>query len=394
MAWNIGANDVANAMGTSVGSGALTLKQAVLIAAFLEFFGAVLVGTHVAKTQRTEIVDPAKFSSNPELLMYGMIAALISSAVWITIATYFSMPISTTHAIVGAIIGFGIAAYGFSAIQIVGVTKILASWVISPLAGAAIAFLIFILVRNKILNSDRPLVVTKKIVPPLIGLVFFIITLSVIYKGLKNLHLDLEILQAVALATIAALISALISMVILNRLEMDVKEPIKRVEKIFAYLQIISACYVAFAHGANDVGNAVAPFATILEVAQTNEVGEMVEVPIWILVLGGIGITIGVLTWGKKVIATIGSKITDITPTRGFSAEFGTATTVLICSKLGMPISTTHTLVGGVIGVGLAGGMGALDLRIIGKIILSWMLTLPIAAISTIMIFYVILAIV
>ena len=254
MAWNIGANDVANAMGTSVGSGALTLKQAVLIAAFLEFFGAVLVGTHVAKTQRTEIVDPDKFAANPELLLWGMLAALISSAVWITIATYFSMPVSTTHSIVGAIMGFGIAAYGFSAIQIAGVSKILLSWLISPLAGAAIAYLIFIMVRKRILDAKDPLQQTKRVVPPLVGLVFFIITLSAIYKGLKNLHLDFGIDEAILLASIVGTISTFISYILLKRINTDEKKQLKSVEKIFAYLQIISACYVAFAHGANDVG--------------------------------------------------------------------------------------------------------------------------------------------
>ena len=391
MAWNIGANDVANAMGTSVGSGALSLKQAVLVAAFLEFFGAVLVGSHVARTQRTEIVDPDLFMSNPDYLLWGMVAALVSSAIWITIATYFSMPISTTHSIVGAIMGFGIAAYGFSAIQVAGISKIMLSWLISPLAGAAIAYLIFILVRKKILESDDPLQITKKIVPPLVGLVFFIITLSAIYKGLKNLHLDLEIEQAISIALIIGTIAMVISFILLNKLKFKTRNPITKVEKIFAYLQIISACYVAFAHGANDVGNAVAPFATIIDIARTGKVGDMVEVPIWVLVLGGAGITIGVMTWGKRVIKTIGEKITDITPSRGFSAEFGAATTVLVFSKLGMPISTTHTLVGGVIGVGIAGGVGALDLRVIGKIIISWLITLPVAALSTIATFYLII---
>lgn len=393
MAWNIGANDVANAMGTSVGSGAITLKQAVVIAGFLELAGAVLVGTHVANAHRVDIVDPEKFSSDPNLLMYGMIAALLSAALWITLATYFSMPVSTTHSIVGAIMGFGIAAFGFSAIKIAGVSKIMLSWVVSPFAGAAIAFVIFILIRRRILNSDRPLEQTRKVVPLLVGFVFFIITLSAIYKGLKNLHLDLSIVTALLLATVSGMIAAFIASTILRRIKLDRKNPLWTIEKIFAVLQIISACYVAFAHGANDVGNAIGPLATIVAIAKTGTVGTQVEIPLWILILGGIGITIGVLTWGKRVIKTIGSKITDITPTRGFSAEFGAATTVLICSKMGLPISTTHTLVGAVIGVGFAGGLGALDLRVIGKIIVSWVITLPVAAVTSILIFWLILGI-
>ena len=395
MAWNIGANDVANAMGTSVGSGALTLKRAVLIAAFLEFAGAVLVGSHVAKTQRTEIVNPDYFTSgNADLVMFGMVAALLSSALWITLATYYSMPVSTTHSIVGSIIGFGIAAFGFKSIVVSGFSKIMLSWLISPLACAAIAYIIFIIIRKKILQAQRPLLVTKKIVPPIVGLVFFTITMSAIHKGLKNLNFDMDLVTAGIYATIIAAISMIISFALLNRVNMDDKNQYQKVEKIFAYLQIISACYVAFAHGANDVGNAVAPFATIMEIGKQKAeggpiiIGEYSEVPIWILILGGLGITVGVMTWGKKVIQTIGTKITNLTPTRGFSAEFGTATTVLICSKLGMPISTTHTLVGGVIGVGIAGGVGALDMRVIGKIIMSWLVTLPIAASTTIAILW------
>jgi PiT family inorganic phosphate transporter len=295
---------------------------------------------------------------------------------------------------VGSIIGFGVAAFGFDAIKVSGVAKIMISWVVSPLAGAAIAFLIFVMVRRKILNSEEPMEITKKVAPPLIGLVFFIITLSAIYKGLKNLHLDLVLVEAITVASIVALISIIISYLIFRNIEYDKNKQIKHVEKIFAYLQIISACYVAFAHGANDVGNSIGPLATVVSIAQTGEIGTMVEIPLWILVLGGIGIAVGVLTWGQKVIKTIGSRITDITPTRGFSAEFGAATTVLICSKLGLPISTTHTLVGAVIGVGVAGGVGALDLRVIGKIIVSWVITLPIAAITSIGIFIFIRAIV
>jgi PiT family inorganic phosphate transporter len=396
MAWNIGANDVANAMGTSVGSGAITLKQAVIIAAVLEFSGAVLVGSHVANAHRVDIVKPDVFVSDPELLMYGMVAALLASAFWITMATYYSMPVSTTHSIVGAIMGFGIAAFGPGAIQVAGVSKIIISWVVSPLCGAAIAFVIFIFVRRQILNSENPVRMTEKVVPPIVGLVFFIITLSAIYKGLKNLHLDLALFEALALAAIIGIISMFAAFALLNRVQFDQKEPLKSVEKIFAYLQVMSACYVAFAHGANDVGNAIGPLATTISIALTMgdaggaSVPNQTIIPLWVLVLGGAGITIGVLTWGKKVIRTIGSKITDITPTRGFSAEFGAATTVLICSKLGLPISTTHTLVGAVIGVGFAGGLAALDLRIIGKIIVSWLVTLPIAAFTSIGIFLVI----
>jgi PiT family inorganic phosphate transporter len=382
-AWNIGANDVANAMGTSVASGALSLKRAVIVAAILNFLGAVFVGTHVSNAHRVDIVYPEAFSSEPMLLLYGMFAALIAAAIFITIATYFGLPISTTHAIVGAIAGYGIAAYGFSTINVAGLTKIMSSWAISPLAGAAIAYLIFIMIKRYIFDTKDPIRNTRLLAPPLMGFVFFIMTLSMIYKGLKNLHLDLPTPIALSLAGVIGVIAGIISYYLINQFllrNQNDLEPIARVEKIFLFAQVVSAMFVAFAHGANDVGNAVGPMATIISVAETDSVATDIGIPLWLLVLGGFGILIGTATWGVKVMDTIGKKITEITATRGFSAEFGAATTVLICSKFGLPISTTHVLVGAVIGVGLAGGLQGVDVKVIGRIILSWIVTLPIAA--------------
>jgi PiT family inorganic phosphate transporter len=383
MAWNIGANDVANAMGTSVGSGALTIKKAIIVAGILEFAGAVMVGTTVSNAHRVDIVYPDAFSSSPLLLLYGMFAALLASAIFITIATYFGLPVSTTHAIVGAIAGFGLIAFGPSAINTIGLGKIIASWAISPFAGAVIAFIIFLLIKKFVFDTQDPIRSTRLLTPPLMGLVFFIMTLSMIYKGLKNLHLDLPVALAIGLAAAIGAIATLVAYFIIDRYMQrtgHIKDTNVRVERIFLFAQVVSAMFVAFAHGANDVGNAVGPMATILSVAETGSVATNINIPLWLLILGGIGIVVGISTWGHRVMKTIGKKITEITATRGFSAEFGAATTVLICSKMGLPISTTHVLVGAVIGVGLAGGLQAVNLRIIGKIIASWMITLPLAA--------------
>jgi PiT family inorganic phosphate transporter len=383
LAWNIGANDVANAMGTSVASGALTLRNAVIVAAVLNFLGAVFVGTKVSNAHRVDIVHPESFESDPQLLVLGMFAALISAAIFITIATYFGMPVSTTHAIVGAIAGFGLAGYGLGAINGAGLLKIVSSWAVSPLAGAIIAFVIFWIIKRYVFDTADPIKSTKMFAPPLMGFVLFVMTLSMIYKGLKNLHMDLPVLLALGVASVIGVIAAMISYYLITKYmerTKDIEDPHRRVEKIFLIAQVVSAMFVAFAHGANDVGNAIGPMATILNVAETGTVQTDMGIPLWLLILGGFGIMVGTATWGVKVMDTIGKKITEITATRGFSAEFGAAMTVLICSKLGLPISTTHVLVGSVIGVGLAGGLHGVDVKVIGKIIVSWLVTLPIAA--------------
>ena len=306
MAWNIGANDAANSMATSYGSGALTLKQIIFVASILEFFGAVFAGHRVTNTIAKGIV-PIQYL-DPNLVAIGALAALLSAGFWITLSTYYQLPISTSHSIVGAMLGFGLAAVSQGYLKITDIewgvmAKIVASWVISPLFGAFIAFLIFTIIKITILDRYR----------------------------------------------------------------------ISKVEHVFRYLQVLTACYVAFAHGSNDVANATGPIAAAL-----GFLGR--ETPIWVLAIGGLGIATGIATWGYKVIETVGKRITELTYTRGFSAEFATATTVLGASMLGMPVSTTHTLVGSVIGVGLAGGLASIDLSVVRKIIISWLVTVPVAA--------------
>ena len=394
MAWNIGANDVANAMGTSVGSGALTLKQAVIVAAIFEFAGAFLVGSHVTDTIRKGMVDPAIFSNNPDLLMLGMLSALLAAAVWLQVATHLGLPVSTTHSIVGAVVGFALVAVGTAGINWGKVVQIVASWVISPLMGGLISCTVFIFVRNRILDSHHPIQAVKKYAPILIFVLFSILTLSMVYKGLKNLKLNLDLNEAILVAIIVGLIAFAVGKYYLkgvgNSAQAGLTKELSVVEGVFRHLQIITACYMAFAHGANDVANAIGPVAAIFSITTSHVVLMQVEVPVWILLLGGVGIIIGLATWGYKVIETVGKKITEMTPSRGFCAEFGAATTVLVCSKMGLPISTTHTLVGSVIGVGMARGLASLDLRVVRNIVYSWFITLPVAGVLSI-IFYKIL---
>jgi PiT family inorganic phosphate transporter len=394
MAWNIGANDVANAMGTSVGSGALTLRKALIVAAVLEVSGALLVGSSVTNTVRKGIIDPDNkvYIDDPNILMYGMLAAMMSAALWLTLATYYSLPVSTTHSIVGALLGFGLVTAGPSGVNLLVVGKIMASWVLSPLAGAVLAFVTFSVIRRTILNRNNPLKHAQRIAPWLVGIVFSILFLSILWKGLpilvKNVPVLGDVKVAIAISLTVGALAGLMSYPIIKRYSKGKENGISSVEKIFIGLQIITACYVAFAHGANDVANAIGPFAAVVHIAREGTIAMSVHVPIWMLALGGFGIVAGLAMWGYRVMDTIGKKITEITPTRGFAAEFGAATTVLACSKLGMPVSTTHTLVGAVIGIGLVGGLRAVDLKVVRNIVVSWLVTLPLAAGTAILIYF------
>jgi PiT family inorganic phosphate transporter len=395
-AWSIGANDVANSMATIVGSRALTLRRAIIIAGIFEFLGAFLVGSHVTDTVRKGIIDPLFFASQPELLAYGMFSSLLAAALFQHTATFFGLPVSTTHAIVGSLFGFGLIGAGVGSVNWGKIGIISSGWIISPLLGALVAFTLFHIIRKLILSKEQPYNAAVKVAPYLVFVLFTVIVLSIIYKGLKNLHLDFPFSQALAISLIIGLLGAYITWIVvkIDRTIPDHKEQYVKTEKLFGYLQIYTACYIAFAHGANDVANAMGPVAAIFSIFQTNTIIMKVNVPIWILLLGGIGIVVGLSTYGYKVIETIGRKITEITPTRGFAAEFSTATTVLIFSKLGLPISTTHTMVGSVIGIGFARGISTLNLQVIRNIITSWFITIPTAAILTVIIYKIILAII
>lgn len=446
-AWNIGANDVSNAMGTSVGSKALTLRQAVIIAAIFEFGGAILFGSHVSETLQKGIIDPDIFATRPYSLVYGMLASLLAAGIWLQLATYFGLPVSTTHAIVGAIVGFGVVGGGIEAIYWNEVFYIACSWVASPLLGAGISYLIFSFLRKQIFYNQNPLLATKRALP---WIVAGVVTTLCFIGGWNSIapesHFFIRLGFIFAAAAVSGLITlclcqyirpklaitqtAFVDPLIEDSLEKakklllraqnasngelnfhlgDIVEEIDNckfslkshsqldphtefhyVEKIFAALQIITACLMAFSHGANDVANAIGPLAAIVSILETGTTAFQATFPVWILVIGGIGIIVGLATWGWKVIETIGKKITELTPSRGFSAEFGAALTVLFASRLGFPISTTHTLVGSVLGVGMAGGIDALNIRMVRDIILAWIVTIPAGAALSISCYYLI----
>ena len=399
MAWNIGANDVANAMGTSIGSGALTMKKAILIAAVFEFAGAFLVGSHVTETVRKGIIDLSIFTemeNGTSILMYGMLASLLAAGAWLQIASYFGWPVSTTHSIVGAIVGFGIIAGGAAGVDWGQIVKIVMSWAISPLLSGTIAFVVFSVIRHSMMNVPNPIQATKRWAPAFIFLVFAILTLVTFFKGLKNLHLNLSFSEALVIAAGIGLVASIIGWLLIRRIHVDEETAthgdVQFVEKIFTHLQVMSACFVAFAHGANDVANAIGPLAAIVSIVNggANALVSKTPVPVWILGLGSIGIVIGLSTWGWRVIETIGKKITELTPVRGFSAEFAAATTIVLASRLRIPISTTHTLVGGVLGVGIARGIESLNPRVVRDIFTSWIVTLPAGAGMSIVFFLII----
>ncbi len=391
LAFNIGANDLANAMGTSVGSRALTVKQAVIWAALLNLAGAVLVGSRVTETVRKDIIDLDALGGGDTFswtILFGMLAAMISAAIWITIATYFNLPVSTTHAIVGAIMGFGLAAGGIAVVNWPVMGKIALSWVVSPIAGAMVALFCFWLMKRVILTHDQPFKQTLRYAPWLMGLVFGILAIAMVIEGLENLHLGIGVFQILLIGLMVGVAAALPSRWLFSKYEKVEGDEYQKVERIFIPLQICTAGYVAFAHGSNDVANAIGPVSGIVGQLAFGSPSDISRgAVIGLLLLGGLGIALGTAIWGRGVMKTIGERITDITPTRGFTAEFAAATTVLVCSLMGLPISTTHVLVGAVIGVGIAGGVAAVDANVIKSIVYSWLITVPVAAGLCVMIF-------
>ena len=393
MAWGIGANDVANAMGTSVGARALTLWQAVLVACVFEFAGAYLAGGEVTSTIRKGIIDAGVMSDNPELLVYGMIASLLAAGIWLLIASYFGWPVSTTHSIVGAIVGFAAVGIGFDAVKWGKVGSIVASWVVSPVMAGTISFLLFTSVKRLILQTSDPFMSAKRYVPFYMFLAGFVVSMVTFLKGLKHVGLSFTASESIAWSLVFALVISLLGTLMLQRIDNTKKEKngaiFDGVERIFAVLMVFTACAMAFAHGSNDVANAIGPLAAIVSVVQSG--GEIVSksiLPPWVLLIGASGIVIGLGTLGYRVMMTVGRAITELTPSRGFAAELAAAGTVVVASGTGLPISTTHTLVGAVLGVGLARGIGAINLGVVGKIILSWIVTLPVGAGLSILFFF------
>ena len=393
MAWGIGANDVANAMATSVGSKALTIKQAIMVAAVFEFLGAVLAGGAVTATIRKDIVDAELLSHDPRLLIYGMLAALLAAGSWLLIASRNGWPVSTTHSIVGAIVGFAAVGIGVDAVQWGAVGKIVISWVVSPITAGLIAYLIYMSVQRLILSHDDPLAQAKRYVPMYMFFAAFTLTLVTILKGLKHVGLDLSLRDSYFMAAAIASGVALVGAVIIRRIKPNPKaeksQHFYTVERVFGVLMIMTACGMAFAHGSNDVANAIGPLAAVIGIAKTGSVTSESPLSIWVLIIGGVGIVIGLATYGRRVIATVGEKITQLTPSRGFAAELAAATTIVVASGTGIPISTTQVLVGAVLGVGLARGIEAIDLRVVARILVSWVITIPAGAFLAIVFFYI-----
>ncbi|HHQ14404.1 MAG TPA: inorganic phosphate transporter [Chromatiales bacterium] len=384
MAWGIGANDVANAMATSVGSRAITIRQALLIAAVFEFTGAVLAGGEVTSTIRKGIVDASSLGERPEELIFGMLAALLAAGTWLLIASRKGWPVSTTHSIVGAIIGFAVVGIGMDAVKWSKVVTIVASWVASPLIAGLFAFVIFSSVQWLILSRSDPLERARRYVPVYIMLTVFMISLVTLFKGLKHLGLTMTTAECYLMATGLAAIAGLVGKLIVGRIKPNRKAEKKfhfyTVERVFAVLMVFTACSMAFAHGSNDVANAIGPVAAVVSIARSGLVGQQSPVSIWILLLGGVGIVAGLATYGRHVIATVGKQITELTPSRGFAAELAAASTIVLASGTGIPISTTHTLVGAILGVGMARGIAAIDLGVVGRILVSWIVTIPAGA--------------
>jgi PiT family inorganic phosphate transporter len=391
MAFGIGANDVANAMGPSVGSKAITFKQAIFIAAIFEFLGAYLAGGEVTATIRKGIVDPSLYDNNTDIFIIGMLSSLLAAGTWLFVASQKGWPVSTTHSIVGAIVGFVIISLGFEAVSWSKVGNIASSWVVSPIISGAMSFFIFLSAKKLILDRTNPGQAAISLIPIYSFFVAVVIALVTARKGLKHVGLPLSDGEVLLVTLVFGLIVSIITAIFLNLNAKKIKE--HGVESAFAILMIVTACSMAFAHGSNDVANAIGPMSAIISVVSEGSIGSSAAVNSWTLLLGGVGIVFGLSMLGARVIKTIGSKITELTPSLAFSANIAAASTVVAATYLGFPISTTHTLVGAVIGVGLAKGVAHIDLSSIVKIILSWLITIPLGASLTI-IFYVILRII
>ncbi len=380
MAWGIGANDVANAMGTSVGTRSLSIRQAIVIAMIFEFAGAYLAGGEVTSTIKDGIIDTTAFVSQPDVLVLGMIASLLAAGVWLVLASHYGWPVSTTHSIIGAIVGFAVISVGPQSVQWAKFGGIVGSWIVTPALSGVLAYLLFISVQKYIFNTDNPLDNAKRYGPVYIFLTAMVITLVTLQKGLKHVGLHLDVTQSFSLSLLLSLLAGAAGWVYIRRLSFrpqdDLKMHYANVEKVFGVLMVVTACAMAFAHGSNDVANAIGPLSAVVStVSHAGEIVAKARIEWWVLPLGAIGIVLGLAIMGHKVMATVGTGITHLTPSRGFAAQLATASTVVIASGTGLPISTTQTLVGAILGVGLARGIAAINLEIVRNIVVSWVIT-------------------
>lgn len=385
MAYSLGANDVANSMASSVGAKAITIKQAIIISGTLNFVGAVFLGAQVTRTISKGIIN-VEMIADPQVLMVGMFAALLSAGLWVLIATITALPVSSTHSIVGSILGFGLVAGGIEVVNWYSMVFVVLSWIISPLFGATISYLVFWHIRRFILYGYKVIEKARFWAPYWASLTVGLVILSFLYKTPFGKSLAGGTVTKLSIAAVAVAIAWYVAKRILKKY-VPKQEGRRGVEDIFRHLQVGTACYVAVSQGANDVANAIGPVAAIYMIARDHALLESADIPAGLLVLGGVGIAIGIATMGHKVMATVGEKITKLNNTRGFSVEFGAATTVLMASNLGMPVSTTHASIGSIVGVGLARGFGAVDFKVLYKIVIYWVLTVPISAFTSIVIF-------
>lgn len=393
MAWGVGANDVANAMGTSVGAKAITIKQAVLIAMVFEFAGAYLAGGEVTSTIRKGIIDSGHFVAQPELLVFGMISSLLAAGIWLLLASYKGWPVSTTHSIIGAIVGFAAVGVSVESVAWGKVAGVVGSWVVTPAIAGVIAYLIFQSAEKLILDTEHPLQNARRWVPVYMGLGAFVMSLVTMLKGLKHIGLALTTDQAYLYSLVVAVLVGSLGVWLIRRIKFDLNatrdQQFTQVERIFAVLMVVTACCMAFAHGSNDVANAIGPLAAVVSVINNDgQIASKATLDWWILPLGAFGIVAGLALFGHRVIRTIGSSITHLTPSRGFAAELAAASTVVLASGTGLPISTTQTLVGAVLGVGIARGVSALNLKVVRTVVTSWVVTLPAGAVLSILFFY------
>jgi PiT family inorganic phosphate transporter len=393
MAFNLGGNDVANSMASAVGARAITVKQAVFIAGSLSFVGAVFLGSHVTATISKGIVNP-EMIADTKIIMIGMFSALLAAGFWVFLATLTALPVSSTHSIVGSMLGFGLAAGGIGTVNWLILGGVVLSWVISPLFAAALSFFVFSHIKKTILDRKRFLLQTKRWAPVWVALTFSLIILSFLYKTPVGKNMDLGWWIPLLLSSAAFIAIYLVTRLIVHRTLAGKEKNVDSVENIFKRIQICTSCYVALSHGANDVANAIGPVMAIYVIAKQHVFVPEAEVPLSILVLGGLGIATGIALFGGRVMATVGERITLLNNTRGFSVDFGAATTILLASKMGLPVSSTHAAVGGVAGVGLARGFRAVDFRVLGRIFIYWVLTVPIAAFTSILIFNILKAII
>lgn len=391
---NLGANDVANSMGTSVGSKALTLKQAIIVAGILEFTGAVLFGGEVSSTLATGVVNPSAFLLKPQIFALGMVSVLISCGLWLQLATSKGWPVASSHAVVGAIAGFSWVEAGFNSVNWSNIGLISLTWLITPLVSCIFAGLFYSLIKHWIVDHPEPIQQLQEWIPwlsaALIG-VFGVIVLPKLSEAFTN-SLGLRVPDhnlSIFIGAIAVIGLSLVSWRQLDRTrEVDNTNYPNQIEKQMARFQVLSACFVAFAHGSNDVGNAVAPLAAIAYIFGTGSIPlTNFDVPIWILVVGGAGIVTGLAIWGQNVITTVGENIIPLQPSGGFCAELATATTVLVASRIGLPVSTSHALVGAVVGIGLVEGLKSIRLLTVGSIALAWLITIPVASALSAVIF-------